>query len=128
MNLAVKTRYWDDPKARGAFQEFVLEIHGLDFSRWESGGYWDHAYIPFSFFEGDTIVSSVCIYLLDAVIDGEATHLAQVSGVGTLPEWRHRADKLGLDERGTRPLPGNNPLAKGSFPVERPVFPFTSRA
>ncbi len=90
MNLMMKTEYWDDQKALGAFKEFVLKIHGLDFSEWESGGYWDNAYTPFSFFKGDSIVASVCIYLLDAVIDGETTHLAQISGVGTLPEWRRK--------------------------------------
>ena len=30
-------------------------------------------------------MASVCIYLLDSVIDGRQTRLAQVSGVGTLP-------------------------------------------
>ena len=90
MNLALRTEYWHDPKARGAFKAFMLEIHGLDFSEWESGGYWDDAYTPFSFFQGDSVVASVCIYLLDAVIDGEPTHVAQISGVGTLPEWRRK--------------------------------------
>ena len=90
MDLELRTGYWHDPKALGAFKEFMLEIHGLDFSEWESGGYWDDAYTPFSFFQGDTIVASVCIYLLDAIIDGETTHLAQISGVGTLPEWRRK--------------------------------------
>jgi GNAT superfamily N-acetyltransferase len=80
----------------------MLEIHGLDFSEWESAGYWDNAYTPFSFFNGDTVVASVCIYLLDAVIDAEATRVAQISGVGTLPEWRGRGlnrqlTNVGLD-------------------------------
>lgn len=102
MDLALKTAYWDDPKALAAFKEFMLEIHGLDFSEWESAGYWDDAYTPFSFFKGGTVVASVCIYLLDAVIDGEATRLAQISGVGTLPEWRRkglnrRLTDVGLD-------------------------------
>jgi GNAT superfamily N-acetyltransferase len=90
MDLALRTAYWDDPKARGAFKEFMLKIHGLDLSEWESAGYWDDAYTPFSFFNGDTVVASVCIYLLNAIIDGEAKRLAQISGVGTLPEWRRK--------------------------------------
>jgi len=90
MDLTMRTEYWDDPKALGAFKEFALKIHGLDFSEWESGGFWDDAYTPFSFFLGDTIVASVCIYLLDAIIYGKTTHVAQISGVGTLPEWRRK--------------------------------------
>jgi GNAT superfamily N-acetyltransferase len=102
LDLALRTEYWDDLKAREAFKRFVLEIHGLDFSEWESAGYWDDAYTPFSFFDGDTVIASVCIYLLDAVIEGEATRLAQVSGVGTLPDWRRqglnrRLTDIGLD-------------------------------
>ncbi|MHC4812361.1 MAG: GNAT family N-acetyltransferase [Planctomycetota bacterium] len=98
----LKTDYWHDPKARAAFKEFMLLIHGLDFTEWESLGYWDEAYTPFSYFAGDTVVASACIYLLDAVIKGEAARLAQVSGVGTLPEWRRRGlsrqlAELGLD-------------------------------
>lgn len=55
MDLALKTEYWDDPKALGAFKDFMLKIHGLDFSEWEAGGYWDDAYTPFSFFKEDTV-------------------------------------------------------------------------
>jgi GNAT superfamily N-acetyltransferase len=100
MNLEFRTGYWDDLEARSAFKEFMVAIHGLDFSEWESAGYWDDAYTPFSFFEGDAVVSSVCIYLLDAVIDGEAARLAQISGVGTLPGWRRRGLNRRLTEMG----------------------------
>jgi len=100
MDLSLRTEYWDDPKALCAFKEFMIEIFGLDFSEWESGGYWDDAYTPFSFFEGERIVSSVCIYLLDAVIDGERTRVAQISGVGTLPEWRRKGLSRRLTDAG----------------------------
>ena len=93
MDLAMRTEYWDDPKALRAFKEFMVKIFGLDFSEWESGGYWDNAYTPFSFFNGETVVASVCIYLLDAVIDGNTTCVAQISGVGTLAEWRRTDDR-----------------------------------
>ena len=79
-DLELRTHYWDDPAAKAAFKRFILKIHGLDFSEWDSCGYWDHAYTPFSFFDGDTVVASVCIYLLDAVLNGENTRVAQISG------------------------------------------------
>lgn len=88
MELSMRTAYWEDPKARSAFKKFVIEIFGLDFSDWEAGGYWDNAYTPFSFFSGEKIVASACLYLLDAVIEGRTTRVAQISAVGTLPEWR----------------------------------------
>ena len=90
MDFKLRQRYWDDPDARAAFKKFILKIHNLDFTKWESRGYWDHAYTPFSFFEGETVVASVCVYLLDATVNGAHTRVAQISGVGTLPEWRRR--------------------------------------
>lgn len=95
MNLTLQTEYWNNHNARSAFKEFILNVHGLDFSEWESAGYWDDAYTPFSFFVGDKVIASVCLYLLNAIIDGRPTHVAQISGVGTLPEWRRK----GLNRR-----------------------------
>ncbi len=102
MDFELKTEYWDDPAARQAFKEFIRGIHGLDFTEWESSGFWDDAYTPFSYFRGDRVVASVCLYLLDAVIDGEAAKLLQISGVGTSPEYRRRGlsrqlTDIGLD-------------------------------
>jgi len=102
MDLKLRTHYWDDPGAKAAFKRFILKIHGLDFSEWDSCGYWDHAYTPFSFFDGDTVVASVCVYLLDAVLNGESTRVAQISGVGTLPGWRRRGLSRQLTDIGLR--------------------------
>lgn len=99
-HLTLKTEYWDDPAARAAFKAFILEIHGLNFNAWESAGCWDDAYTPFSYFEGDEVVASVCVYLLDVVIEGAATRLAQISGVGTAPRWRRRGLNRRLTEIG----------------------------
>lgn len=90
MSLTLRTDYWDDLAARGAFKDFLIAIHGLDLSEWESAGYWDYAYTPFSFFDGGQVVSSVCVYSLEAVIDGARARVAQLSGVGTLPDWRRK--------------------------------------
>jgi len=88
MKMELRTAYWDDMNSREAFQRFILEIHNLDFNAWEEAGYWDDAYRPFTWFQDDEVISSVCIYSLPAVIDGRKTKLAQISGVGTLPAFR----------------------------------------
>lgn len=108
MDLIFKTSYWDDRKSLDAFKEFQKQIHGLDFTAWEEAGYWDETYTPFSFFKGDSIVASACIYLLDAVIEGEESRLAQVSGVGTLPEWRRRGLNRRLTEIGLDRVRGSH--------------------
>jgi len=90
MNLTLKTDYWGDPRAKNAFKKFMVEIFGLDLGRWEAAGCWDPAYRPFSFFHRNRVVANVCVYLLEAVIEGRRARLAQISSVGTLPEWRRR--------------------------------------
>jgi GNAT superfamily N-acetyltransferase len=98
MSPELKTHYWADPNARATFRKFVLEIHGLDFTAWETAGFWDNNYTPFSFFDGDRIVANVCVYLLDAVINHRQTRLAQISAVGTLPEYRRQGLNRELTE------------------------------
>lgn len=102
MNIELKTEYWDDLDARKAFKTFILDIHGLDFTEWEARGYWDKAYTPFSYFKDEQIIASVCIYLLDATVEGRSTKLVQISGVGTSQDWRRQGlsrklTNLGLD-------------------------------
>jgi len=102
MDLEFRTEYWNDSKARGAFKSFILDIHNLDFNDWEVCGYWDPAYTPFSYFINGHVISSVCVYLLDAVIHGRMTKLVQISGVGTHQDYRKQGlsrelTKMGLD-------------------------------
>jgi len=47
MDLSLRTEYRDDPEALCAFKAFMIQIFGLDFSEWESGGYWDDAYTKY---------------------------------------------------------------------------------
>ena len=84
----LRTAYWADPVARQSFKEFIRAIHGLDFTAWDGAGYWDDDYSPYSYFVGDRLVASLCIYTMPAFVNGEACRVAQVSGVGTLPEYR----------------------------------------
>jgi len=98
--LRYREAYWEDRDARRAFQGFLREIHGLDLCRWEAIGQWDDDYRPFSFFDADgRVVSSVCVYALDMVVRGAACRAAQISGVGTLPEYRRRGLNRKLTER-----------------------------
>jgi GNAT superfamily N-acetyltransferase len=95
MSRTLRTAYWHDLAARQAFKDFILQIHGVDFSAWDSAGYWDDDYSPYSYFVGDRVVASLCIYTMPAVIRGAACTVAQVSGVGTLQEFRRK----GLNRR-----------------------------
>jgi GNAT superfamily N-acetyltransferase len=95
MTPILRTAYWQDLAARQSFKDFMVRIFGLDFGRWESAGYWDDDYNPYSFFVDDRVVASLCIYTMHALVNGRACKVAQVSGVATLPEYR----KQGLNRR-----------------------------
>ena len=91
----LRTAYWHDAAARQSFQEFIRQIFDMDFGAWDTSGYWDDDYRPYSYFVGDRVAASMCIYTMHARVNGETCTLAQVSGVGTLPEFR----KQGLNRR-----------------------------
>lgn len=88
MTPTLRTAYWHDPAARQSFRDFILRIHGVDFSAWDSAGYWDDDYKPYSYFMGERLVASLCIYAMPALVNGRVCDVVQVSGVGTLPEYR----------------------------------------
>ncbi len=99
MNLELKTDYWDNPALKQQFQRFLIDIFGLDLSRWDQLGYWDNNYRPFSFFDGDTLVSSLCLYTMDMVVLGKSCKIGQFSAVGTLPEYRRKGLNADLTRR-----------------------------
>lgn len=43
-------------------------------------------------------------------------------------EFHFHTDKLSLEKPQARPLTGNNPFVMGTFPLQRPVCPYTCRA
>ncbi len=88
MAPTLRTAYWQDLAARQSFKDFILKIHRVDFTAWDSAGYWDDDYSPYSYFAGERLVASLCIYTMHARVNGRACKVAQVSGVGTLPEYR----------------------------------------
>jgi GNAT superfamily N-acetyltransferase len=98
MSLEFCEDYWDDTRRKHEFIRFIDFIHNLDLSLWDQAGYFGDRFRPFSYFDGDKLVSSVCISSMDMMIDGKRIEVAQVSGVGTLPEYRRKglSKKLNL--------------------------------
>ena len=90
MRLTYRSHYFHDPEARAAFIRFLVEIHGLDLTPWDEEGLWDHDFVPFSFFEGDRVIASTCVYSLPMCVQKRECRVAQISSVGTLPAFRRR--------------------------------------
>ena len=99
MNLSYREDYWDSPELKEQFLSFLIQIHGLDLSRWDKMGFWDRKYRPFSYFDGDSLISNVCIYSMDMTIQGQRRLVAQVSAVGTLPEYRRKGLNIELTQK-----------------------------
>ncbi len=95
-DLIYRCEYASDPTAREAFKDYLVAVHGLDLTPWEAAGCWGDDYRQFSYFTPDgTVVSTVSLYSMDLVVDGRSLRAAQLSGVGTLPDWR----LMGLNRR-----------------------------
>lgn len=99
MNPEFRSHYFDDSESRAAFKTFLQEIHGLDLSRWENAGYWDENFHPFSFFQDGQVIASTCLYVLPMLVQGGAQEVAQVSSVGTHPDYRRRGLNRELHRR-----------------------------
>jgi GNAT superfamily N-acetyltransferase len=98
MNLTYVDNYWDNPELKQKFINFLIQIFGLDLSLWDKMGFWDDNFRPFTYFENDRLVSSLCVYSLEMMVAGKPCRVAQVSSVGTLPEYRRQ----GLNSELTR--------------------------
>lgn len=94
MPLVYREDYWDSPALTREFKSFMIDIFELDLSLWENMGFWDVNFRPFSYFEGSSLIANVCVYSMDMVVDGKRCRAAQISSVGTRPNYRRKG--LGL--------------------------------
>ncbi len=78
---------------------YLVKVFGLDLHLWDRMGFWDNKYRPFSFFDNDAVVSNVCVYSMDMVVEGTSRRVAQISAVGTLPEYRRQGLSRELTEK-----------------------------
>jgi len=97
--MEFKTSYWHEHYLKREFIDFINEVFGLDFSTWDNYGCWDDNFRPFTFFEKGKVISSVCLYSNSCIINGEEKKIAQLSSVGTLPEYRKRGLNQELTKR-----------------------------
>ncbi len=98
MNLSFRENYWESVELRKEFMSFLVQTFGLDLSLWDKMGFWDERYRPFSYFSNSSLVSNVCVYSMDMTIHGKERRVAQISAVGTLPEYRRKGLSLKLTQ------------------------------
>lgn len=98
-NYRFETNYWDDKSKKLAGIHFINFIHKLDLSLWDKLGYWDNNYRPFSLFHHDKIISHVCLYTMDMIVKGKRCSVAQISAVGTHPDYRRQGLNFQLTQK-----------------------------
>lgn len=99
MKLSYKENYWESRELKVEFTSFLKRIHGVDLSLWDKLGFWDDLYRPFSYFDGNSLVANVCLYSMEMTIQGKRCFVAQISGVGTLPDYRRRGLSFDLTQK-----------------------------
>ena len=99
MNLTFHTDFWDQPKLRTELIRFINQIHNLDLTLWERLGFWDRNYQPLAYFVGDRMVANACLYTMNMRVAGKDCKVAQISAVGTDPDYRLKGLAYDLDQQ-----------------------------
>ena len=99
MNLTYREAYWDDSAPKAEFIRFLKSTFNLDLTLWDKAGFWDEKYRPFSFFNGPTLAANVCVYSMIMTVAGRDCRVAQISAVGTRPEYQRQGLGRKLTER-----------------------------
>ncbi len=99
MDLTFRDNYWDDAQLKQEFIGFLVRIFNFDLTLWDKTGFWDKRFRPFSYFHDKKMVSSLCLYSLDMMVDGKKCLVGQVSSVATLEEYRRRGLNRQLTEK-----------------------------
>lgn len=88
--LRLEKDYRNDKELCRSFCGLAKEIFGLDFERWQSEGFWNERYIPYSFVEGSRVVANVSVNKVDLLIEGKKHRSLQIGTVMTHPEYRQK--------------------------------------
>lgn len=70
-------------RQRAAFNALMLETFGFSFEPWQRRGLWGADYTLYAIFEGEVMLSSVGVYQMDLLVNGEPQRAYQIGAVAT---------------------------------------------
>ena len=73
---------------RHMLNALTQKVFGFDFENWVTGGYFEGDYIPYSFVDGDSIVSNVSANRMKFIQNGTIRNYIQIGTVMTDPDYR----------------------------------------
>jgi predicted N-acetyltransferase YhbS len=80
--------YRDEGVLRESFNQLASDTFGINFEKWYELGFWTEKYEPYSFADGNKVVSNVSVNKINMVINGEMKSAIQIGTVMTHPDYR----------------------------------------
>lgn len=80
----------DNETLRKSFNELALQTFEIDFEDWYQGGFWSDKYLPYCFVDGDKVVASAAVNLIDFSFEGQVRPYLQIGTVMTAENYRHQ--------------------------------------
>jgi GNAT superfamily N-acetyltransferase len=77
----------------------VKEVFGFSFAPWYALGLWDERYVSYSISEGGRMLSNVCIFKADLLIEGQKIRAHSFGAVATRADCRGRGYARRIIER-----------------------------
>jgi predicted N-acetyltransferase YhbS len=82
--------YKEQEALRKSFNQLASQIFGINFENWYQKGYWTDKYVPYSFTDGNKVVASISVNIIDMLIKGEQKRGLQIGTVMTHPDHRNK--------------------------------------
>jgi GNAT superfamily N-acetyltransferase len=89
----------DNKEIRVSYNNLTRQTYGFDFEEWYQNGYWGDEYIPYALLDGDKVVSSILVSIIDFLILGEKKRFIQIGTVMTDKEYRKQGLSRFIMER-----------------------------
>ncbi len=78
----------DNQAVRRSFCRLANQIFELDFEAWYESGHWTDSYIPYALVDGEKVVTSASVNIIDTIWEGSSKRYIQVGTVMTDVEYR----------------------------------------
>lgn len=82
--------YKNDHSLRRSFNALAKKTFGIDFESWYQKGYWNDAYICYSYVSNNQVVANVSVNQLTLKWEGQTYQALQIGTVMTDPEYRRQ--------------------------------------
>ncbi len=90
--------YMKDPDLRALLNALTREVFGFDFESWETAGYDQGNYIPYSYEEGGRLIANASANRMEFVQNGKKRSYLQLGTVMTRKDFRNRGCAKSLIE------------------------------